>query len=193
MLFCYTVFIRLIFYYRLKTSMTKKIEISLSKRKSLFAFVASVIIAIVGVVVMEMSAPFPYVDAEVVRFVLLICVVIFFVFSLLALRKLIDRRPGLIIDENGIVDNSGPIKLWLIEWKDITHIETGKISSTKFLILHTDNPTKYLSRVKGAVTKYIMKQNYEMCGSPLTMTSGALKINFKELEALIHREWGKHR
>jgi len=63
-------------------------------------------------------------------------------------RKLFDNRPGLVIDAVGITDNSNATSMGLIEWVDITKVEKKQIMSTKFLILHTSNPEKYLQRVK---------------------------------------------
>jgi len=48
--------------------------------------------------------------------------------SIYRIKKMFDKNPGLIIDENGIFDNSGTVNAGLIKWSDITKIETKKIN-----------------------------------------------------------------
>ncbi len=103
--------------------------------------------------------------------------------------KLFDKRPGLIIDQNGITDNSNATSMGLIEWDDITSVEKKQVMSTKFLILHTNNPEKYIQRVKNFISKRALEMNIKTYGSPISITSNSLKINFEELETLITREF----
>ena len=56
--------------------------------------------------------------------------------------------------------------------------------STKFLLIYTSNPDKYLERVNGLKRK-LMQSNMTMYGTPLSITSNTLKYNFDNLEKLI--------
>ncbi len=100
------------------------------------------------------------------------------------IKKLFDKRIGLIVDRDGITDNTNAASVGLINWTDITGIKTEQIMSTKFLLIYTSNPDKYLERVKGLKRK-LMQGNMKMYGTPLSIPSNTLKYNFDKLEKLI--------
>lgn len=100
------------------------------------------------------------------------------------IRKLFDKRIGLIIDENGITDNTNAVSVGLINWTDITEIKTEQVRSTKFLLIFISNPDKYLNRV-GALQRKFMHANMLMYGTPLSLSSNTLKYNFADLEKII--------
>jgi hypothetical protein len=104
-------------------------------------------------------------------------------------RKIFDNRPGLIVDQYGITNNTNATSMGFIEWDDIIRIEKKQVMSTRFLILHTDNPEKYINRAKNVISKKAMNMNYKTYGSPISITSNSLKINFDDLEKLIRSEF----
>ena len=61
------------------------------------------------------------------------------------------------------------------------------------MMIDTDKPEKYIERAKNGLSKRIMKVNYKMYGSPIAITSNALKIKYDDLEKLIHKEFEKHK
>ena len=114
-------------------------------------------------------------------------------------KKVFSRKPGLIINEKGIIDNSNATSIGLIEWNDITAIETIQINvpvygsfwttkSPKMLIIKTHRPEKYIKRSKNIISKKAMKANNRMYGTPLTIISNTLKIKFSELEKMISEQ-----
>ncbi|GAB3162581.1 STM3941 family protein [Telluribacter humicola] len=60
--------------------------------------------------------------------------------------------------------------------------------SAKFLILHTNNPQKYIQRTNNSILKRAAEMTCKIYGSPITITSNSLKINLEDLEALITQE-----
>ena len=103
--------------------------------------------------------------------------------------KLFDKKIGLIIDSDGITDNSNASSIGLIEWNDITEIRTKQIMSTKFLLIDIVKPEKYIGKAKNGMQAKLMKANMNMYETPLSITSNTLKYNFGELEKLIHTEF----
>lgn len=108
------------------------------------------------------------------------------------IKKMFDNKVGLIIDENGIIDNSSGVSIGLIKWSDITAITREEISSTQFLLLYISNPDFYLSQAKGLKRK-MMEANNRMYGTPLSMSSNGLKCKFSELEKLLNENLNKYR
>jgi hypothetical protein len=98
--------------------------------------------------------------------------------------KLFDKKPGLILDENGIYDNSSVVSVGLILWKDIESIRIEKIKSTKILIVNVHNPEKYIDR-SNRFKKVLLNLNTKLYGTPLTIGLAGLKYNFERLEKLI--------
>ena len=120
--------------------------------------------------------------------------IIFFGFCLFFVgRKLFDERVGLIIDPTGITDNTSATSAGHIPWEDIVDIRPLQIASTKFLMVDTDKPEKYIERAKGGLAKRAMKANHRIYGSPICINSTSLKIKFSELEDLVLSEYLKRK
>lgn len=176
--------------------MSDRIEIALSKGKLICFISAGVVFVFVGYLGAVNPEDFVspiFRNPEVIRFSG-IAGVCFFGFGIAFIaRKLFDNKPGLIIDEYGITDNTNATSMGLIEWNDITMVEKKQVLSSKFLILHTNNPKKYMKRAKNFISKRAVEMNYKIYGSPISITSNSLKINFKDLETLIDREFKGHK
>ncbi|MEO0777628.1 MAG: STM3941 family protein [Bacteroidota bacterium] len=113
--------------------------------------------------------------------------------GLFMLQKLLDNKAGLIIDERGIVNNTHGADLGLIEWADITRIDKMEVARTKFFMLRTNRPTKYIKRAKSGFQKRSLRITYQMYGSPLSIISASLKIRFVDLENLLQREFQRRK
>jgi len=109
------------------------------------------------------------------------------------IKRLFDKKIGLTIDSNGITDNSNASSIGLIEWTDITGIRTEKIMSTKFLLIDIVNPEKYIGKAKNLIRAKIMRANFNMYKTPLSITSNTLKLDFDKLEKLINSEFKKNK
>lgn len=168
-----------------------KIEIELSKKKLILLLIAGVVFVIVGYLGAVKPEDFVspiFRSPEIIRISGIAGVCFFGVGIIFIVWKLFDNKPGLIIDDVGITDNSNAMSMGLIEWKDINRIEKKQVMSTKFLILHTNNPEKYIRRAKNFISRRAVEMNVKTYGSPLSITSNSLKINFEDLETLITRE-----
>jgi hypothetical protein len=84
------------------------------------------------------------------------------------IRKLGDKKPGLIIDDNGITDNASGVAAGFIPWEDITHIYTTKVMNQEFIMIGVTNPEGYISRQPGALKRKMMKANMKSYGSPIS-------------------------
>lgn len=172
-----------------------KIEIELSKKKLILLLIAGVVFVIVGYLGAVKPGDFVsplFRSPEIIRISGIAGACFFGIGIVFIAHKLFDNKPGLIIDQYGITNNTNATSLGLIEWNDITGIEVQQVMSTKFLILHTNNPEKYIKRAKNFISRRAMETNAKTYGSPLSITSNSLKISFEELEALIKKEFGRN-
>jgi len=101
------------------------------------------------------------------------------------IRKLLDKRPGLIINDLGLNDNSSGVAGGQILWSDISDISILKIHRQKFIQLKVKNPDEYINRQTNTLKRKMMEMNFKMYGSPLSITSNGLKISFDELHKLL--------
>jgi hypothetical protein len=101
--------------------------------------------------------------------------------------KIFDSKPGLIINKEGITDNSSGVSAGLIPWNEITGFSEFEIHSTKMLIIMVKEPEKYANR--GSVFKRALnKANMNLVGSPISISSTALKMKYSDLhEILLNR------
>lgn len=165
-----------------------RIEIPLSKKKQLLLLIAAAIFVSLGVLFVvspELFAGAPYyLSPPLVQLLGILSIVFFGTAGVYTLRKMGDKRAGLIIDDDGIYDNTNAASIGLIKWDDIIKMETEKIHSTKLLFIYVKNPDEYINRAKG-VRKKLMQANKNMYGTPLSITSTNLKCNMETLQQLL--------
>jgi hypothetical protein len=98
--------------------------------------------------------------------------------------KLFDKQPGLIIDSEGIVDNSSSIAVGRIPWAEITGFGISKVFGVKLITIRVTTPEKYIG-VRGFVRAWINSMNMKMTGSPINISEGILETNFDGLLNLL--------
>ena len=112
-------------------------------------------------------------------------IIFFGLCALMFIRKLPDNKPGLIINDQGLSDNSSGVAGGQILWSDILNISVLKIQRQKFIMLQVKNPEEYINRQASAFKRKMMEMNFKMYGSPLNISSNGLKISFDELHKLV--------
>jgi hypothetical protein len=111
----------------------------------------------------------------------------------LFIKKLPDNKPGLIINSEGIIDNSSGVSAGLVLWKDIIEITTSNVMNQKFLMFIVKNPEEYINRQNGIVKRKAMEMNYRSYGSPISISANTLDTNFEELYELLQRKFNKNK
>jgi hypothetical protein len=121
----------------------------------------------------------------------LVSIVFFGLCGIFALRKLFDKGPGLIFNSSGIVDNASGVSAGFIPWSEVVGAEILEIQKQKILIIKVKNPEQYVDR-GGLLKRTLSRANYKMCGSPITISSNALKVDFPKLCALFNQYHGEY-
>ena len=176
------------------TQTNNTVEIPLSKKKITLIFIGSLVFVALGVWFVMKPGTFsndgPLRNSTLVTVVGIAAILFFGLCAVYALRKLPGNKPGLIVDESGIIDNSGAVSAGLILWTDINSLSVITVQKQKFILLHVKNPMDYIGRQRGAFKRKMMKLNFKMYGSPLTISANGLKITFNELHRLIAERVG---
>ena len=179
--------------------MKEKIEIPLSKNKLYLGILGSSLFVIAGFWLFfnaNLYLDFPlrlFTNPLIIKGIGILSILFFGMIEILKIKKLLDKKAGLIIDSNGITDNSNATSVGLIEWNDISDIKTKRIMSTKFLLINVLNPEEYISKSKSGMKAKLMRTNLKMSGTPINITSSTLKYNFSELEKIVRIEFEKYK
>ena len=179
--------------------MKERIEIPLSKKKIYFAILGCLLFVIAGIWLFfntSLYLEFPlrlFRNPMIIKGVGILSILFFGTIGILQIKKIFDKKAGLIIDSSGITDNSNATSVGLIEWNDISDIKTKKIMSTKFLLINITNPEKYIGKAKNGMKAKLMRSNMKMYGTPLSITSNTLKYDFGKLEQLIQTEFERNK
>ncbi len=113
-------------------------------------------------------------------------------------RKLIDKKPGLIIDDQGIIDNTTIFKFGLIPWRDISgiyerSIQVSVASKQSFITIALKNPDEYISRETNAIKRKLIQANANSYGSPVHISTNGLKMKSGELIQILHEAFEKNK
>ncbi|WP_226065495.1 STM3941 family protein [Kaistella polysaccharea] len=167
-----------------------KIEIPLSKTKLFLGTFASILFVVCGILFStkpEMFISLFFRSLEIIRIAGIAAIIFFSATGIYGIKKLLERKIGLTVDDDGILDNSNASSVGLIKWNDIIEIKTEKVASTKFLLIYISNPDYYVERVNG-FKKKLLQGNNKIYGTPLSITSNTLKCNFNDLENLLTKK-----
>lgn len=176
---------------------TEIVEIMQSKTKLMLLMLGMLAFIAIGTLFIltpeTFALRFKRVGPQLIRIVGITGVIVFTPCFVIFVIRLFNKKVGLIMSPNGILDQSSNLDIGLIEWDDITEIGTVKIVSNKFIVLHTNQPEKYINRVTNRFTRQGLTSNYKSCGSPLLINSITLNIKHKQLEQLLVEQFEKNK
>ncbi len=164
------------------------IEIPLSKKKNIIAFVGSLVLIVIGfwLLVNPPKSDNPILNNRILLSIVGLASILFFSFTaIVSLRKYLDSKPGLVINQQGIVDNSSGVSVGLVPWSDIEEIKISQVMNQKFLMFIVSNPQIYIERVTNPLKRKIMEVNYKNYGSPISISSNSLQTDFNSLYSLL--------
>src|SRR5262249_43517214 len=123
---------------------TDELIIKFSKKKIVLLIVGSCAFVALGVwmsVDAESIAPdLPIKSRLLARGIGLVAILFFGLCGAYGMKKLFDKRPGLVLNSSGIIDNSSGLAAGFIPWDEILSAEIFQIYSQKVLIIEVRNP-----------------------------------------------------
>lgn len=103
-----------------------------------------------------------------------------------AIRRLRDKRPGLLIGSDGLTDHSNITSVGFIPWSDIDRIEAMVVNRQPMLLVHVHNPQPYLERGSG-MARTLRNANWRASGTPIVVAAHALAMRGDLLQAEVQR------
>lgn len=173
-----------------------QIEIPLSKTKMMLTFLGSLAFVLLGIwfLLYPPKSNHWLFGNEIVIFVAGLAAILFFgLVAITLFRKFLDNKPGLIINSEGVTDNSSGVSAGLIPWTDIQEIKTVQVMNQQFLMLIVKNPNDYLNKVSNPLKRNAMKVNYKTYGSPISISSNALQTNLDDLHNMLIEKMNEYK
>jgi hypothetical protein len=169
------------------TNAPEQIEIPLSKKKLILSLVGSIAFVAIGLWLIINHQEFG--DNPTLVFVVGLASVLFFgLCSVYIARKLPDNKPGLIIDNIALTDNSSAVPAGQILWSDIEDISVIRIHTQKLIKLQVKNPQKYINKQTSWLKRKIMQMNLSMFGTPIIISSVSLQVKFNDLLKILYEK-----
>ncbi|MCX6317913.1 MAG: hypothetical protein NTW29_11520 [Bacteroidetes bacterium] len=112
-------------------------------------------------------------------------------------KKLMNGKPGLIINEKGVYNNVVAFVPRFISWKHIASVEeysmkAGLASPQYFVSLQLKDPNAFIAEIPNSFTRTLMRINRRFSGTPVNLTANSLKITHKELLAAIKDAFARY-
>lgn len=100
-------------------------------------------------------------------------------------KQMASKKPGLILNAEGFIDNSSDAAAGLVAWEDIIGLRDVRIGFFRFTAVLLHDPAKYIARpVKGA-TRRLFENYFTKYGSPVLLSTIMLQCTPDELKALL--------
>jgi hypothetical protein len=100
--------------------------------------------------------------------------------TLIGIARLFRRGPALILDRQGMLDQSGGAAVGRLSWLEVRSLRVVAVRRTKFLVVDVHNPRQYLDD-GNAWQRLLRSGNQRTVGSPIALSSSTLDIDFDEL------------
>ncbi len=174
-----------------KMTKEEQIEIPLSKSKMTMTFLGSLIFVALGIWFLvnppKISNPI-FGNPTLILIVGIASILFFGLVAITAFRKFSDKKAGLIISKQGIIDNSSGVSAGLIPWTDIEEIKVSHVMNQIFLLFIVKNPQEYIDKVSNPIKRNAMKMNFKSYGSPISISANALKTDFDSLKQVLEEK-----
>jgi hypothetical protein len=160
------------------------VVIPLDRRKMLPFALGSAAFVALGALLIATSGGESFLDAWTMRLAGAASVAFFGLILVTVVPKMLDSRPGLVIGEEGILDNSSALSAGMIPWTEITGIKITSVKAQDFLTILLANPDRFVER-GGPIRRFARLANQRFYGSPVHISAKTLAIGFDELVALV--------
>lgn len=168
--------------------MSDQIIIPVNKSKSLKYFIGSAVLTVLGL--LFIVAPEWFIRSDnptVIKVIGYIFIIFFGAVMLLYSQRVFDKKPAMILDDEGFTDNTSGVNTGKVLWKDVTDIFVKEGMGQQFIMLKVKNPESYIEREKNPLKMRIMNMNNRLYETPINISAKAVKMSFEELLNLLKK------
>ena len=167
--------------------MAKKPIIIKTKNKSIFlALIVSILFVSIGIYMISNPNALKSIKYNpiFVEFFGYIGIIFFGIGIIYFVYKLFDKKPGLIIDENGIFNNSSIISKHTISWNELNAAGITKMEKQKIIFLYFKDDEDFILKFN-FIEKLLMRINLKIYGSRIGISTLTLDYNADKLQRQI--------
>ncbi len=165
----------------------KEIKIPISKKKTFLGFLGALGFVLLGFWLFSLE------DADLwMKFWAVVDVIFFGFCFLFLLYKLFDQKPGLIINNQGILDQSSAVAAGFIRWDNIVDIAVVEIYGQEILTINVKNKEEILMNQPDLKRK-TMSLNAKWFESPVQISTSMLVCDVDELVQIIQEKLEERR
>lgn len=172
------------------------IKIPLNKRKLVKGLIGSIIFVVLGcwLLIYQPETSNPFFDNPLIKYGAAIASILFFGFGIFYFsKKVLDKKPGITIDDKGIFDNSSAVSVGLIPWTDFIKTSIVMTMKHEYLVIGVNNPEFYLNKQTNFLKKKGMQYNFNNYGSPLAISTNGITCTIKELSSIIENKFSEYK
>lgn len=162
-------------------------------RKKIFSTIrANLFFVVLFILVFWIATIKPTVRSSLLQILAIPLVLMFISLSILSTLKLNDKSPGLVINPQGIIENSSLFPVGLISWSDIVAIYVKQYRSSCWLMIEVKNPEHYFAQ-DNLLIHVFRRLNSFFGGSSLFLSAGFLAIDFDDMVDIVreyHKKYG---
>ncbi len=174
---------------------TDSLIIFLSKKKILIQIVLNAAFVSLGLWILLQKGGHEnsFFERYNLRYLIGLSTIIFGFFLLFWIVKLLGRKPAIVIDKNGITENSTSISVGEIPWSDIDSVKTTKSYPAKLITLMLNDPKKYIDKENSFFKRKMMTINYKKSGSPINIQTISLLTDHETLKQVIEKKLSEYK
>lgn len=163
------------------------IEIPFSKWKLLLAIVASTLFVVLGVFLLFIWSEDTGATNPLAKKITGGVLIAFFgAISAVGFVKMFSKKCALLINDDGILDNTTANSFGLIKWENITGFKIEEMMSRNYLVIQVNNSEEMIEKSKGMVRK-TMKMNFSMYLTPYAIPSTVINYKLVELKDILEK------
>lgn len=126
------------------------------------------------------------------KYVFILCLVMCSVIELALISRLFDKRPGLIINRKGIIDNSTFTSLGFINWKSIKAIYYSKSFNQKVIHIELIN-TEEILKNQIIFIQLLARLNKQKFKTGIDLSSKLLNCSLSDLNRVLQNEYKRNK
>ncbi|MFF3923003.1 STM3941 family protein [Paenibacillus lactis] len=128
-------------------------------------------------------------DRQIVLVIIgFLCTLFFGALLVFFMRKLVQRKPALVINDEGIIDRSSYVSVGAIPWSEIKGMDIYQVMNERFIGIEVHHPEEILARLPGWKQK-LMRMNKGMTNATIHLSASGLSCNLNELFLTLYRRW----
>jgi hypothetical protein len=99
---------------------------------------------------------------------------------------LIQRKPALILNHEGLYDGSSALGGIVLHWQDVEGMYISSVRRQRFLSITVRNPDELLQQA-GLLKAFLMRSNIALVGAPVNISAISFSMTFEELIQLFKK------